>query len=203
MKLRSQLSFFVSSIVFIVFIYSNLPAQNTSYGEYSLKDTTVKAVWREDVYDAALKGSVNVIKLNDGYFAGISDPEKAVIGYLATTIGNECSQDGKQNVKCKILSALNLDYQCSESNKSFLKSWFESDAEVIKEIDNCKPTIASGNVEKTFDVVKITTGGDLIKVSLKGLKLNLKENTSSSWSESIIFRLTDNKLTLVERNKKD
>jgi len=161
-----------------------------------------KVIWREDVYDANLKGNVNVIVLDENYFESISEPEKAIFGYLASTIGNECyAETGKQNVKCKILSALKMGYQCSEENKAFLKNWFRDDSAIISQIENCKPTIAS-TIEKTFDEVKIESTEGVIKVDLKGLKLNIKENSVSKWSETLNFKVEVDKLTLVERKKK-
>ncbi len=176
---------------------------NTGEG-YNFKDTTVKAVWREDVYDSKLKGSVNVIVVNEHYFQNLSDPEKAVLGYLASTIGNECYTDGKSDVKCKLLTALSLGSQCSETNKQFLSSWFKNEPEILSQVENCKHTLpGSSAVEKTFDVVKVSTSGDVIKVSVKGLKLNIKENTSASWSETMTFKVAGDKLSLVERKKTD
>ena len=170
--------------------------------EILLKDTTLKIIWREEIYDQGLKANVSILKLNDSYFAEISDPEKAVIGYLASTIGNECYADGgKQNVKCRVLAALNMESQCSEPNKSFLKNWFRDEPSIAVQIENCKPTIAT-TVEKTFDEVKISTSGNSIKISLKGLTLNIKENSISRWSEEITFGLDGDKLTLVKRTKK-
>lgn len=162
-----------------------------------------KVIWREDVYDPSLKASINIIKLDENYFSGISDPEKAVLGYLASTIGNECfAEGGKDNVKCKVLTALNMSYQCSESNKTFLKNWFRDEASIVNQVENCRPTLAS-TVEKTFDEVKISTADNIVKVNLKGLKLNIKENSVSRWSESMSFKVDGDKLTVLEKVKKD
>lgn len=197
-------------VFFMILIYSGIFIQNVSDAsvtsqkhEYQLKDTTVRIIWREDIFDEGLKASVSVLKIDEGYFAAVSEPEKAVIGYLASTIGNECySESGKQNVKCKILTALKMESQCSESNKTFLKNWFRGEPSIAAQIENCKPTVAT-TVEKTFDEVKITTTANSIKISLKGLKLNIKENSSSKWSEEMSFSLDGDKLTLVEKTKKE
>lgn len=171
--------------------------------EFNFKDTTVKVVWREDVYDKNLNSAVNIIAINEHYFKNLSDPEKAVLGYLASTIGNECYADGKSDVKCKLLTALSLGSQCSETNKQFLSSWFKNEPEILKQVQECKTIIPGKNIEKTFDMVKITTSGNVLKVSLKGLKLNIKENSVESWSESISFKLNGDNLTVVERTKND
>ena len=204
MKLFKSLLFLTAVIMMFVLIQEVTEAGGNSQKDgYTLRDTTLKIIWREDIYDKGLKAPVSVIKLNEEYFSNISDPEKAVIGYLASTIGNECYSDGgKQNVKCKILAALNMGYQCSESNKKFFRNWFRDEADILKQVENCKPNLPSATVEKTFDEVKITTHGDEITVNLKGLKLNILENSASSWSEVLEFKLTNDKLALVERSKK-
>lgn len=168
---------------------------------FNYKDTTIKAVWREDIYDEKMKASVNVIVLNEDYFKNLSEPEKAVLGYLASTTGNECYKDSKNNVTCKLLSALNMGAQCSDQNKQFLSSWFTNEPAIMKQIDNCKPTLPGSTKEKTFDEIKITTSGDVIKVSIKGLVLNIKENSVSKWSENITFKVSDKNLAVNERTK--
>ena len=192
----------------VLFALSFLVSQDLTAGDKTSQQVYVttgvmqKVVWREDVYDPDIKGNINVIKLDDNYFSKISDPEKAVLGYLASTIGNECYADGsKQNVKCKILSALNLGYQCSEGNKSFLKNWFRDDAAIATQIDNCKPTLPQ-SIERTFEEVKISSADNMIKVELKGLKLNIKESSASKWSESLEFKVEGDKISLVNRKKK-
>src|SRR5690349_3750698 len=101
---------FLAIIIFTVIVLNNVSkAGNTKPGfeGYNLKDTTVKAVWREDVYDQKMKSHVSVIVVNEEYFSNLSEPEKAVLGYLASTIGNECYSDGT-GIKCRLLTALNM-----------------------------------------------------------------------------------------------
>jgi len=203
-KFLGYILFFTALFVISFLVHNDVSASHNTGNTYIINSSVLqKIVWREDVYDPAIKGNVNVIKLDDNYFANISGPEKAVLGYLASTIGNECFADGSmQNVKCKILSALNLGYQCSQESKSFLKNWFRDDAAIVSQIENCKPTLAS-TIEKTFDEVMISSADNIIKVELKGLKLNIKENTASKWSESMNFKVDGDKVTLQERTKKN
>lgn len=209
-KFLGYILFFAALFVLSFVLHNNVSAVEDSQKPYqnilninSSSEVLHKVIWREDIYDPSLKAKVNVIKIDDNYFAGISGPEKAVLGYLASTIGNECFAEGnKQNVKCKILTALNLGYQCSEESKTYLKSWFRDDAAIVSQIENCKPTIAS-TVEKTFDEVKISSADNVIKVELKGLKLNIKENSASKWSESMSFKVDGDKVSLTERTKKN
>lgn len=52
-----------------------------------------------------------LLKINEFYCKKITDPERAVIGYIATFIGSDCDWDhqynaNRSNIKCKVLSAL-------------------------------------------------------------------------------------------------
>ncbi len=202
-KILGYILFFAVLFVLSFLVHNDLTAgNNLNQTNYVTPNTLLKVVWREDIYDPSLKAHVNVIKIDENYFQKVTEPEKAVLGFLASTIGNECYADGsKENVKCKILTALNLGYQCSESNKSFLKNWFRDDAVIVSQIENCKPTLPA-TIEKTFEEVKISTTDNTIKVELKGLKLNIKENTSSKWSENLSFKVDGDKVSLIERTKK-
>lgn len=202
-RIFGYILFFTALFTLSFIVQRDVTAENFSNNPYYVTSGLMqKVVWREDIYDPSLKAHVNVIKIDESYFSKVTEPEKAVLGYLASTIGNECYADGsKQNVKCKILTALNLGYQCSESNKSFLKNWFRDDAAIVSQIENCKPTLPE-TIEKTFEEIKISTEVNTIKVELKGLKLNIKENTSNKWSESILFKVDGDKVSLLERTKK-
>lgn len=203
-KLLAYILFTAALLILSVLVQNDLSANDSSQHKvYVTQNTLQKIVWREDVYDPNIKGTVNVIKLDDNYFANISGPEKAVLGYLASTIGNECYADGsKQNVKCKILTALKLGYQCSEESKTYLKSWFRDDAVIVSQVEKCKPTLPT-TIEKTFDEVKISSADNKITVELKGLKLNIKENSVSKWSEALSFKVDGDKVSLIERTKKN
>ena len=201
-KVLGYIIFTAALLIISLLVQNDLRASgNEEHEVYVTQNTLQKIVWREDIYDPAIKGTVNVIKLDDSYFANIPGPEKAVLGYLASTIGNECFADGKQNVKCKILSALNIGYQCSEESKTFLKGWFRDDAAIVSQIENCKPTLPS-SVEKTFEEIKISSADNIINVELVGLKLNIKENSASKWSEKMSFKVDGDKVSLLERTKK-
>lgn len=200
-KILGYIIFTAVLLILSVLVQNDLVAGSTQeHNVYVTQNTLQKIVWREDIYDPSIKGTVNVIKLDDSYFANVTGPEKAVLGYLASTIGNECYADGKQNVKCKILSALNIGYQCSEESKSFLKGWFRDDAVIVSQIENCKPTLPS-TIEKTFEEVQISSSNNIIKVELVGLKLNIKENSASKWSETLSFKVDGDKVTMTERTK--
>ena len=172
-----------------------------------LKDTTLKIVWREEVYDSKLKQNVSTIMLNESYFKNVSEPEKAAIGYLATFVGNECQWDGspnseQNNIKCKILSALGLGYQCSESNKDFFKKWFSESSAVINELENCKSSLVSTNEQTSFKNISVSTKNDEIKIKYSAITANISKQKFENWNEEVTFKLNNDKLDLVKRTKK-
>ncbi|HJY64634.1 MAG TPA: hypothetical protein VJ455_10800 [Ignavibacteria bacterium] len=172
-----------------------------------LKDTSLKVAWREEVYDSRLKQKVNLIVLNESYFTNISEPEKAVLGYLATFVGNECQWDGtpnseQNNIKCKILTALSMGYQCSDANKEFFKKWFSESSDVMKEIESCKSTIFSASEQTSFKNISITTKDDVIKIKYTAIKANISKQKMEDWTEELTFGLNNDKLDLLKRTKK-
>lgn len=89
-KFLGYILFFAALFVLSFVLHNNVSAVEDSQKPYqnilninSSSEVLHKVIWREDIYDPSLKAKVNVIKIDDSYFAGISGPEKAVLGYLA------------------------------------------------------------------------------------------------------------------------
>lgn len=168
---------------------NNIPAKST--------DRTVKFLWRD-------KNSAMII--DKEFCKTITTPEKAALGYVATFIGNECSWDGaytenRSNLKCEILTALGLGYQCSEKHLGFLRNWFRDDAKSLKELENCPTTPNTATIQDTFDEIILTTKGNKISIFFKANGVNLREETSWSWSETNDFEVTGDKIKLVKKDK--
>lgn len=168
---------------------NNIPAKST--------DRTVKFLWRD-------KNSTMIV--DKEFCKTITAPEKAALGYVATFIGNECSWDGaytenRSNLKCEILTALGLGYQCSEKHLGFLRNWFRDDAKSLKELENCPTTPNTATIQDTFDEITITTKGNKISIFFKANGVNLREETSWSWSETNDFEVTGDKIKLVKKDK--
>ena len=163
----------------------------------TLPDKTIKFLWRD-------KNSAIII--NKEFCKTISDPEKAALGYVATFIGNECSWDGaytenRSNLKCEILTALGLGYQCSEKHLGFLKKWFKADAKSLKELENCPTTPNTATVQDTFDEIILTTKGNKILVFFKVNGVNTREESSWSWSETDYFEFNNDNIKLIKQDK--
>ncbi len=146
--------------------------------------------------------------INEQFCATITDAERAALGYVATFIGNECNwhgeyKDDRSNLKCKILSALNLGYQCSEQHLGFLRKWFRNDPKALENLsDNACPTTPDGaTIQDTFDEIVITRQDDTLIVWFKASGMNIREQESWSWEEINYFRQENNSLKLLKTDE--
>ena len=157
-------------------------------------DTTIIFLWRGKAYNKTLKKSVSSIFINESYCKTISDPEKAALGYVATFIGNECEWDGdpqgtRSNLKCRILTALDLGYQCSDKHLGFLRKWFKNDANSLEELEDCPTTPDGSTIQDTFKKITLNIKGDIISVHFKATGINLREQKNWSWTETVLFKV--------------
>lgn len=169
-------------------------------------DKTVKFLWRADKYDEALKDTFNSIFINEDFCKTITDPERAALGYVATFIGNECWWDGesnsdRSNLKCKILTALNLGYQCSEKHLGFLRQWFKNDQRSLETLENCPTIPYTATIQNTFDEITLTIKGDVISVYFKVSAVNIREGKNSSWTETDHFQIDKDNIKLIKQDK--
>jgi hypothetical protein len=163
----------------------------------TLTDKSVRFLWRDT--------SSSMI-INKEFCTTITDPEKAVLGYVATFIGNECWWDGdandeRSNLKCEILTALNLGYQCSDKHLGFLRQWFKNDTTVMKELEACPTTPNTSTIQDTFDEIVLTIKGNQILVLFKASGINLREERSWNWTQADYFQFDNDNIKLVKRDK--
>jgi len=164
---------------------------------FTLTDKTVKFLWRD---------SSSSIVINENFCKTISEPEKAALGYVATFIGNECSWDEdytekRDNLKCAILTALNLDYQCSDKHLGFLRQWFKIDTAALKELEDCPTTPNTSTIQDTFDEIILTTKGSEITVFYKANGVNMREEQSWNWTETDYFQFDNDNIKLIKQEK--
>lgn len=170
-----------------------------------LTDKKVKFLWREMQYLEDLSGEFNVIALDEEYIKTISEPEKAALAYVATFIGNECQWDGtadenRSNLKCKILSALDLGHQCSHKHLGLLRQWFRNDNDVLKELESCPTTPDGATVQDTFDEIDLEIEGNMITVFFKANGFNFREGKSWNWTEKHFFEFKEDELVLIKKD---
>ncbi len=169
-----------------------------------LTDKKVKVLWRADKYDEALKTEINTIVLDTAYMKAISAPEKAALAYVATFVGNECEWDGnpnedRTNLKCKIIWALNLGYQCADEHLDYLKFWFRNSEKVLSEFANCRTTPDGATVQDTFDEINLEVSGNEIIVAFKASGINLRAGETWTWTEKNYFEFKENELHLIKK----
>ena len=174
-------------------------------GSLQLSDKKVKFLWREKKYNEEVKADVSSIVLNEDYIQTISDPERAVLGLIATFVGNECAWDGeakedRSNLKCKVLWALDLGYQCSSKQMDFLRQWFRGEPKILEELKNCPTTPDGATIQDTFDEINLEVKGNQIMVSFKANGINLRDATSWNWTEDHTYELRGDELFLINKN---
>jgi hypothetical protein len=126
---------------------------------------------------------------------------KVAIAYVATFIGSDCDWDGDakddmSNLKCSILSALDLGYQCSEKHLGFLRQWFRDDAKAMKTLQDCPIIPNTATIQNTFDKIRLTIKGNEILVRFQASGVNLREGRGWSWTETDYFKVEGNKIWL-------
>lgn len=185
--------------------YKEFLASAKKLESLKLTDKKVKFLWREMRYLEDLGGEFNVIILNDEYVETISEPEKSALAYVATFIGNECAWDGnanenRSNLKCKILGALDLGYQCSSKHLDFLRFWFRNNEDILKELENCPTTPDGATVQDTFDEIDLEIKDHTITVFFKASGINVREGKSWNWTEKHFFEFKNNELILLKKD---
>lgn len=183
---------------------------DASSTKLNLADTTINFLWRAMKLDTVSNDSFNSIFLNKAYLKTMTKPEKAAIGYVSTFIGNECWWDGpvnddRDNLDCKIITALGLGYQCSENHLSFLRKWFSTDKKVLSELEksNCPTTPYTATRQSTFNKIVVSTKGDSISVHYEASYYNISAQESLKWSETMYFNATAENLNLISRAKSE
>lgn len=183
-------------------------AEKTSAQTIKLADRTVKFLWHGDKYDQELKATFNSIFINEEFCKTITDQERAAIGYVATFIGNECNWDGaykddRSNLKCKILTVLNLGYQCSDQHLGFLRRMFKSDTKILAELksENCPTTPDGSTIQETFDEITITVKGNEISVFFKVSGINTRAGNSWNYTETNLFEFNNDSIKLIKKDK--
>ena len=172
------------------------------------KNNSVRFLWREDKYNEEAKQAFNTIIINESFCKSISNQEKAALGYVATFIGNECDWDGavneeRSNLKCKILTALNLGYQCSDSHLGFLKQWFSKDKTILEKLEICPTMPETATIQTTFDEIELLNNKvtKTITITYKVTGINIRESKSWSYTQTDLFKYDSKNVGFVHSQK--
>jgi len=173
------------------------------YDSIFAKDTTVMILWRGNRYDTTYKDSVNAVLINNAYCKTISDPVRAALGYVATFVGSDCWWDGpakddRSNLKCEMLSALDLGYQCSDRHLGFLRKWFKYDTLSLKNLKDCGTVPYTATYQDAFDEIRLTLKGNTITVKFRASYIDTRDQGNWSYTETNIFEYDKNGIVLTK-----
>ena len=170
----------------------------------------IKFLWRENKFDEELNQEINSIVINEPFCSSISNQEKAALGYISYDIGSECWWDEKRNeegtnLKCKIVTALDFGYQCSDKQLFFLRNWFSKDIVALKKLESCKTIPYTATVQTSFDEIRLFNDKEkqTITVNYKVHGVNIRLSENWSWTKTDIFKYNSESLTLISSRKDD
>ena len=170
----------------------------------------IKFLWRENKFDEELNQEMNSIIINESFCSSISNQEKAALGYISYDIGSECWWDKKRNkegtnLKCKIVTALDLGYQCSDKQLIFLRKWFSKDIVALKKLESCRTMPYTATIQTTFDEIRISNDKkkQIITISYMVHGVNMRLSESWKWTKTDTFKYNSENLTLISSRKDD
>jgi hypothetical protein len=135
--------------------------------------------------------------VNEELVAGLTDSERAAVGYVATLIGSRCDNDGpvypEQRIKCALTAALGLGQQCEEQHWAFLRKWLGNDKP-----RSCYHKPATAYSQTDIDRLLISHLGNEIILAVKADGTEGPEGPSYEWSERLVFEERDGGVRLVE-----
>ncbi|WP_297335027.1 hypothetical protein [Algoriphagus sp.] len=169
----------------------------------------IQFLTREDRYDESVKAIVSKMVINQSYLQNISPPERVALGYIAFDIGNECEwgydSAGNRALFCQIVTALNLDYQCSDTQLAFLRKWFSKDTMALDKLKSCPIIPNSATIQSTFDEILIQKDESNNTITVQSIitEINFRESKSRSWSQTDLFEYGQDHIMLADSKKSD
>lgn len=198
MNIRLLALLFLSNFCTSVFSQSNTTQHNTinkSFADNVIQDDYIKILGLDQ--NGALQLNLNYIKT-------LTDPQRAALGYISTDVSNDCHWDGdkkpdESNLKCKLLWALKLGYQCSDTHLSFLKKWFKEDPKVLERLRYCQKTESSAKIQDRFSEIKMKTSKDTITILYSAVGEDLEKQNIWKWQEESTYSFTKDAIKQVNR----
>ncbi|NQY68610.1 MAG: hypothetical protein HRT72_12930 [Flavobacteriales bacterium] len=159
-------------------------------------------LWREIEMDEKFNHDLSILKLNQGCIDTLTEREKAAITYLSTWVGNDCDweDDNNQldnNLKCKIISAFDLGYQCSDKHIGLLTKWFKNDEQAMKLIGRCTNMERTNKSLTGFYFMDLARTGNLFIVTYDIFGVGIKNYFSFEWSAEVVFEMLEDEIKIV------
>ncbi|MBF4491871.1 hypothetical protein IRZ83_04400 [Flavobacterium sp. JLP] len=192
-------------LFFLIFICTNtLFSQTLKNKKSGTVNNNTAAVTIPDYIKILWLDENNALQLNENYLKNATDQQRAALGYIATSVGSECYWDGdkkadESNLKCKLLSALNLGYQCSEKHLSFLKEWFKGDQKVIESLQYCNKTEAAAKTQDRFIALKMATSKNSITIIYTAMGVDLNQGSNWKWTEKSTYSFSETEIKQTDR----
>jgi len=167
-------------------------------------DGPIKLLWIAEQYDSQFKMNVPTIQLNKSYLQNMNEAEKAIVAYYATFHGNECwwdndkPNDDRSNLKCVLISALNLGYQCSDTHLNFIRKWYSNQPELLNELEYCPTIPNTSTLQDAFEDIYVERRGDYFTIRFNICAVNLRENLTRCYEEIHTYRILPTSVEIVK-----
>jgi hypothetical protein len=169
-----------------------------------LTNKSIRFLWAEEVYDPqnrlAIRDSVRVFRLDEAFLKEMSEPERAVLAYIATfadsdncDVSTEC--DGNNGIQCKIITALGLGCQCSSPHFEFLHQWFDPKASVFED-GRCYRRPMTASRRMMFSQINLTVQGTVLSVGYEGSGMTPNERWDFKGME--VFQFQEHRLRVLD-----
>lgn len=195
-KLENAISIIKSTLVLLCIwvacsSWSGVAIENCRELKYSVKHSgndTIVILWNAE------KGR---IVLNEDFLKNVTDFQRAALGYIATQAGNDCRWDGprkedESNLKCKLLTALNLGYMCSSQHLSFLEKWFREDEKSMEKLQRCSKRVVDDRITDKFNYILLISKGETLTITYEAKGRNLDDLSGWRWIKETVFQQVGN-----------
>ena len=110
---------------------------------------------------------INIDNVNQQYLSTLDNAEKALLQYYLFAYGNSCNSNSKNNLKCLLLSKLNIKDECETSQINFLRSWFGNNMLMNLKLNKCPQLPSEGAVKNTIDKIVLSRKVDTLTIVIK------------------------------------
>ena len=145
-----------------------------------------RIVWTEDVTDPKTNEKIPTLQIDENFISKAPENVKALLALYGYGYSNECDWEGnpnqdRSNLKCRLTTALNLGYQCSDKQITLLQKYFHN--EMISK-NSCPTTPNTATIQNILKEIILTqTSKNIFKIQFKVLPFNAREMVGTSESK--------------------
>jgi len=113
----------------------------------------------------------------------LTDPERAVVGYVAARVATHCKLDaGREAVRCPLTDALGLGAQCGRAHAALVQRWLSQDLP-----DRCDATLFTAFKQGAYEEVTLSSQGSRHTVTYDAVFTLGPGRTTWIWQETLVF----------------